>query len=472
MSVWLIIAIGLGLGAFIYVVLRRSVAQITDTPVWLLWLVLFTPAISLILWLAMYGSTIPGWLIAVFLFLSPLVYLWLVQVGRRPVEHQEELVNLPEPLISLEEEKQLRACFPWQMYYLQTIDYRPQVVICRGKLRNKTDVVYQVVSSRIKNLFADRFYVIFQEASQGRTFFALVPNSPSGEVPQQGILAIALLVITFFTTMAIGVEIAGLSTKQLQSDPALLWLGLPYSLVLMGILITYESSHYLVALAHRLPTSPPFFIPLPFFLGTLGALVQLRSPIPHRRALFDISVAGPLAGLLVALPILALGLVHSQVIPLTGAAGALNFQALDPRFSILLVAVVKLVLGSSFGVNQAIQLHPIAVAAYGGLAVIAFNLMPVGPLAGGKIVHAMYGQRAAKTITNFSRGLALVLALLHPELIFLAILLFLLPNQTQPALNDVSELNGWRDILGLIVLILLLLIILPPSPPMLRFFQV
>jgi membrane-associated protease RseP (regulator of RpoE activity) len=268
--------------------------------------------------------------------------------------------------------------------------------------------------------------------------------------------------ITLFTTTVVGAEIAGVSAEQLQSDPAVLLQGLPYAVSLMAILSIHELGHYVAALFYKMRTTLPYFIPIPFFLGTFGAFIQMRSPVPNRKALFDVGIAGPVAGFLVTLPLLIWGLANSSVVPISDASGLLNFESLNPRFSFLLTLLSKWALGSQFTTQTAIHLHPVAVAGYIGVVVTAFNLMPVGQLDGGHIVHAMFGQRTGATIGQITRLLVLVLALKESDLLLWAIILIFLPVADEPALNDVSELDNWRDFWGLLALALLVSIVLPP----------
>ncbi|MEQ9237059.1 site-2 protease family protein [Coleofasciculus sp. E2-BRE-01] len=371
--------------------------------------------------------------------------------------------------ITKQEETELRNCFPWGVYYLQNLEYRPQAVLCRGKLRTNPDAAYKTVRKNVEAEFGDRFFVIFQESFSGKPFFALVPNPYTqsrgkrlqDELTRPG-LALALFVITLFTTTVVGAtQIAGLSPEQVQSNPEALLKGLPYALALMAILGVHELGHYLVAMYYKMRTTLPYFIPIPFFLGTFGAFIQMRSPVPNRKALFDVGIAGPVAGLLVALPLLFWGLAHSSPVPLTEESGLVNIQSLDPRFSLLLSVLGKWALGSEFMPDMAINLHPVAVAGYIGLVVTAFNLMPVGQLDGGHIIHAMFGQRTGAAIGQLSRLLMLVLAFLQPDLLLWAIILILLPVIDEPALNDVSELDNWRDLAGLLALTVLVSILLP-----------
>jgi membrane-associated protease RseP (regulator of RpoE activity) len=177
--------------------------------------------------------------------------------------------------------------------------------------------------------------------------------------------------------------------------------------------------------------------------------------------LFDVGIAGPMVGLIVALPLLIWGLAHSEVVPMPKSPELFNFQAFDPKFSLLLTVLSKLMLGSVLTAETAIKLHPVAVASCLGLIVTAFNLMPVGQLDGGHIVHAMLGQRTAATIGQISRFLLLLLSLAQRHLMLWAIILFLMPINDEPALNDVTELDNRRDLLGVVSLAILLLIILP-----------
>ena len=438
---------------------------------------------------------------AVTLFL----YSWLIQSGRieakNPPTNQAadptaslvtpelDSLSLKVRPINQTEESQLRDCFPWGVYYLQNLEYRPQAVICRGHLRSKPDVAYKTIRENIEAKFGDRFLILFQDGFNGHPFFALVPNPHpqprqrqpfdrprNSELSTRPILAFSLMFATLLTTTVGGAKIAGFNPDAISSDPNLLLNGLPYALAIMAILGIHEMGHYLMARHYKLRVSLPYFIPVPYvqdmgyFLGTFGAFVQLRSLAPNRKSLFDVAIAGPVAGFLVTLPLLIWGLAHSSIVPLADKAGIFNFNSLNPSFSLLLTLLSKLALGSQLTATTAIKLHPIAVAGYIGLIVTAFNLMPVGQLDGGRIVHAIFGHRQAANIGQISRFLLLgtsltpwliKVTLIPPEYLFWAIFLFLIPIYDEPALNDVTELNNQRDFSGLMALGLLLLIILP-----------
>lgn len=277
-------------------------------------------------------------------------------------------------------------------------------------------------------------------------------------------MALGLLLLTFVTTTIIGAEISGVTTTELETHPELVLQGLPYSLSLIAILGVHELSHYLFAVYYQIKTTLPYFIPIPFFLGTFGAFISIRSPMPNRKAVFDVAIAGPIGGFLVALPVLVWGLAYSDIVPLADDSSMLSFQALDPRFSLLLATISKLVLGSKLVAEKAIALHPAAVAGYIGIIVTALNLVPVGQLDGGHIVHAMFGQGKALVIGQITRLLMILLAFVRGEFLIWAIILMFMPIADQPALNDVTELDNGRDFLGLVAIALLVAILLPLPP--------
>jgi membrane-associated protease RseP (regulator of RpoE activity) len=484
------------LGLFTYWFIKRSVASVTRTPAWLLWFVLMIPVFVLSTWLIFHGSQAPPILLVYGLFvICPLLYAWLLLLGRLPSPTANRSDNrsdsnksaLPVPTppaetkpvtkpLTRDEESLLQKCFPWSVYYLQNIEYRAPTLICKGQLRATPGVAYQTIQQNIQQEFGDRFLVLFQEGQNGKPFFALIPNpqssasallesgtpaKPAPPLVRPG-LALALLGITLLTTTFSGLfYISGYTPDMLESRPELVWQGITYGFTLMLILGTHELGHYVLARRYRIAATLPYFIPIPFFLGTFGAFIQLRAPVPHRRALFDVGIAGPLAGLVMTLPFLLWGLAHSQVIPWVEGASLLNFDALDPTGSILLTLLSKITLGNQFKPETVLDLHPVAIAGCLGLVVTALNLMPVGQLDGGHIVHAMYGQRTGAVIGQISRFLVLILTLIHEEFLLWAILLFFIPAVDEPALNDVSELDNRRDLMGLMAMVLLILIVLP-----------
>ncbi|MEB3356697.1 MAG: site-2 protease family protein [Synechococcales bacterium] len=498
------------LGIFTYLIVRRSVANITRTPVWLLWLVMMTPAFIWTIWVALNGdSDVPVELLLIPFIVCPLLYWALIQWGR-PVgknlssasknssadssvtdptapgvnERAIAAINSGKPEvvrpIDKEEEAALKNCFPWSIYYLRDVEYRPQALICRGHLRTSPEVAYKTIRENIEKLFGNRFLIVFQEGLDGKPFFALVPNPQrqvAEKMPEQSSfrpgLAAGLLLITIVTTTLSGVMLSGVTSEELQGNLGLLVQGLPYGLALMAILAVHELGHYLTARRYRIKATLPYFIPVPpalniFPFGTFGAFIQMRSPIPNRKALFDVGIAGPLSGFIVTVPILIWGLAHSTPTSLTEESGILNFESFNPSASFLIALLSKLALGGQLTPTSALDLHPVAIAGCLGVVITALNLMPVGQLDGGHIVHAMFGQRTGAMIGQIARFLVLALSFVQREFLVWAILLFFMPIADEPALNDVSELDNKRDFWGLVALTLLVIIVLPAPATMTR----
>jgi membrane-associated protease RseP (regulator of RpoE activity) len=163
--------------------------------------------------------------------------------------------------------------------------------------------------------------------------------------------------------------------------------GLPFAVSLLSILLTHEFAHFLFARHHRVNASLPFFIPMPVVspFGTMGAVILMRDRIKSKNALLDIGASGPIAGMIIALPVLFYGLTHSSVQPV--APGGMQEGQ-----SLLYWLAKRVVLGpipEGFDVN----LHPVAFAGWTGLFVTMLNLLPVGQLDGGHIAYALFGPR-------------------------------------------------------------------------------
>jgi membrane-associated protease RseP (regulator of RpoE activity) len=180
----------------------------------------------------------------------------------------------------------------------------------------------------------------------------------------------------------------------LQHHPRTLLSGVPFTVALMSILLAHEMGHYLTARRYGVQQSLPFFIPAPNLIGTMGALIFLRSPPPNRRVLLAIAVMGPYAGLVLALPLLAWGLAHSAVS--TGVApGSIQLGS----------SVVFAAMRALFAPADTLVLHPVAQAAWYGLFITSLNLIPSGQLDGGHVVYALFG----KAHRRVSTGVAIAL---------------------------------------------------------------
>ncbi len=195
----------------------------------------------------------------------------------------------------------------------------------------------------------------------------------------------------------VGLFVACCITTTLYNGPV-------FAATLMTILTCHEFGHYFVARRRGVDVSLPYFIPLPPYvsLGTLGAVIRMNKPIEDRRALFDVGAAGPIAGLVVALPLLVIGLYLSDVGP-SSPDGMIEGNSI--LYALLKYAVFGMRLPNSY---VDVQLHPMAIAAWVGLLVTMINLMPIGQLDGGHVARAAFGQDHEKWSARLHRVLPIV----------------------------------------------------------------
>ncbi len=268
---------------------------------------------------------------------------------------------------------------------------------------------------------------------------------------------VVLFLATIVTTVWAGALHQGVN---LLSTPGQFTVGVPYAAALLAILGVHEMGHFIVARWHRVDVTLPYFIPAPMGLGTLGAFIQIKSLIKSRTAVFDIGIAGPLAGLFVALPALFIGL--GQVAPLSGEESLHGTRA---GSSILLALMYQLVHGGDLAMaaSATIRLTPVAYAGWIGLVVTALNLLPVGQLDGGHIAYGLFGRRYARAISigtflvMFGLGLTV-----WPGLLTWAVFIALIAGFSHmPALDDITPPDGKRFALGALAMVLLVAIVLP-----------
>ncbi len=272
-----------------------------------------------------------------------------------------------------------------------------------------------------------------------------------------------LLGLTLLTTTAVGVVFAQSfeSNRPLEIDqylkvfsvllarPWLMAEGLAFSLTLMTILLAHELGHYFACRYYGIDASLPYFLPAPTPIGTLGAFIRIRSPIYTRRALFDVGIAGPLAGFVVLVPMLAIGVGLSKVVPGIAERGDLIFGV--PR-------ILRLFEWMLFPRVPAadIYLHPIARGAWVGILATALNLIPIGQLDGGHILYSFAGRRH-KLLSRLFVAVLLLLGLFYsPTWLVWAVILFLFALR-HPSIFDLTPLDRNRVLLGVAALVIFLL---------------
>ncbi len=236
----------------------------------------------------------------------------------------------------------------------------------------------------------------------------------------------------------------------LQARPILLLDGLAFSITLMTILLAHELGHYFACRYYGIDASLPYFLPFPLPpIGTWGAFIRIRSPIYTRQALFDVGIAGPLAGFAMLLPALIIGIAESKVIPGIAERGDLIFgvPAIQRFFEWIIFPHVP---------SANILLHPIARAAWVGTLATALNLLPIGQLDGGHILYAFFGRRHKALSRIFVLALLPLGYFYSPSWWVWAALLFFFALR-HPVIYDITPLDKNRVALGLAALAIFLL---------------
>lgn len=313
----------------------------------------------------------------------------------------------------------------------------------------------------------------------------LVPSLPEPK-KRFPLVNIVLFLLTIFSVMLAGASPEG--TPPADQGAQALWLlksiftGWPFALSLLGILLAHEFGHYLMSRYHKTAATLPFFIPLPFsILGTMGAFIQMQAVPKNKRILFDIGVAGPLAGMVVAAPVLLFGLTLSQLGPIVqDPNGFIEGNSLLYLFSKYLVFGQLLPSPASLSGLPLLQywlqyfftghpvpfggtdvfIHPVAFAGWAGLLVTALNLIPVGTLDGGHITYALFGEKIRKAYP-FILGLLAALGLVWSTWWLWALLLLWLGRVHAEPLDQITELDPPRRAVGWFAILLFALVFSP-----------
>jgi membrane-associated protease RseP (regulator of RpoE activity) len=235
---------------------------------------------------------------------------------------------------------------------------------------------------------------------------------------------VVLFLLTIFSTFLIG--------------------GLMYSFAILSILVAHEMGHYLASRKYGVRSSLPYFIPFPLPpFGTLGAVIRTKSPIPHRKALFDIGSWGPLFGLALAIPAVVVGLLLSEVVEVSKLPDHSTSLGNSPLLSLLQwICLGDLPPGTD------VVLHPIAYAGWVGLFITSLNLLPTGQLDGGHIIYALFGSHSKIIFRLTLLGITLVCLIYNLGWLLLVIILFFIGYKHPPPLDDQTPLDWRRKVVG------------------------
>lgn len=310
------------------------------------------------------------------------------------------------------------------------------------------------------------------------------PGGPAGPWQAQALprepqrtrwrLALFLFLLTFFTVTTLGPAFWGWTRTDLTTDllpflglglvlrvwgdPELLRLGLSLSVPVMTILLAHELGHYIACRRYRLPSTVPYFLPTPFMLGTLGAFIRIKAPIRDRRELFDVGIAGPIAGFVALVPFLLYGVAHSQPAPMP--------EVLRPGESVLLpgrslaIDLAARLFHGPLGDGMILNLHPFALAAWFGLLATSINLIPMGQLDGGHILYAVSRRWQRRLAPLAWIGLAVAGFYWQGWWVWCALtVLFRLYHP--PLLDETTRIGRGRQVLAAFALLMLLLSFIP-----------
>jgi membrane-associated protease RseP (regulator of RpoE activity) len=236
--------------------------------------------------------------------------------------------------------------------------------------------------------------------------------------------------------------------------------GWSYSLSIISILLAHEMGHYFMSKKYGIPATLPYFIPFPLSpFGTFGAVIKMKGVIINKKALFDIGVAGPISGFVVAIPFIILGIKLSDIQVISGNTSFIELG--DP----LLFKIVQGLMVDKIPSGHDLVLHPFAYAGWVGLFVTALNLLPVGQLDGGHIVYAVFGDKSRWVFFATIAVLAVISIFYNPGWLTLLIILLIFGMRHPQPLDIETELDSKRKCIALIILIIFALSFTPAPFP-------
>lgn len=387
-------------------------------------------------------------------------------------------IAAPEPPVVDETTRRLAALvedkfliYSAEVVQVQARRNTPRAVIFQGKLLEDSEPTYPILVERFKPLGYTPMLrrknnvdmlLVFEGLLQGRQF-----SSPAW-------LHVLLLAVTILTTTISGAQFQGIGLDRFLSALSrgrwsdigwILGLGAPFALTLLLILGVHEMGHYLAARRHGVEVTLPYFIPFPFFLlGTLGAVIFIKSPLNNRKALFDVGISGPLAGFVVALAAFILGLTlppTDRNYLLREIGGLRGEQIGMPILLQTLGDVLYPNLTEARNVTSLsvfVARQPIAFAAWFGMLLTVLNLLPIGQLDGGHVMYTLFGQWAWYIALGAFCLLIFLGMTVFPSLIFFAFLALMTGLRHPPPGDDITPLNRGRRWLGYATIVLFFLI--------------
>ncbi|MFT0788104.1 site-2 protease family protein [Synechococcus sp. H55.10] len=399
-----------------------------------------------------------------------------LQARRQQLAQMEERQEIPsegagetpveQPLvlrgISAEDLQAIQSIFGLDTFFVtETIPYG-EGAIFKGNLRGEAEVVVPLLTEKLKERVGGRYQLFLVEDASEKPAVVVLPDEIVNYRASIGaqILAAGLMIASFLATLEVGANLLGF---RLLESPGRWVEALPVAAGIFAILLVHETGHRWMAGKYGVRLSPAFVIPS-LGIGTLGSLNRIQSPVPNRKALFDIAFAGPAAGGLLSLVVLLVGLKLS-------GSGGLYVPTEIFRSSILVGTLARLVLGSQLQA-ELVPIHPFVAVGWIGLAITALSLLPAGQLDGGRIVQAVYGRKTAARATVITLIALAVAAISNVLALYWALLiLFIAREPERPPQDEITETDGQRDALALLALFLMVMTLLPIAPALAGFLN-
>ena len=340
-------------------------------------------------------------------------------------------------------------------------------LIYEGRLKQDTVLSLGLLVSRFKEFGYDvrilrtgpgnRIVLIFKLSLQGfETYQTAVKEEKFS-------LHILLFFITFLSSLCAGLALKlnildiDILFKIIIKNPLKIWMGWPFAIPLMMILMAHEMGHYVFALKYKIRATLPYFIPFPNIIGTMGAVIKMKSRIPDRKALMDIGMAGPLAGAFLAIPVTIIGLMLSKITTLSASSNLTEIYMLGDS---LLFRFLKWIIHGNLPANARLYIHPTAFAGWVGLLVTFMNLFPASQLDGGHISYALFGP-LHKTIGKITCVIFAIMGIFYwPWFIWMFFVLFIGLGHPPPV-NDNEPIGSKRRIMGILCMVLFVLTCIP-----------
>lgn len=346
---------------------------------------------------------------------------------------------------------------------------RIPMIVLRGKLLGDAEALYPTIAERFKTL---GYTPTMERRGEFDVIIAVEGLLVARRFSTPGWVHGLLLLATILTTMLSGAHFYSQAytldrvwARLVRGDTVYLLgalkAGAPFAITLLLILGIHEMGHYIAARRHGVDVTLPYFIPLPFLniLGTLGAVIFIKSPLTNRKALFDVGISGPLAGFIVGIIAFVISLRLPTIDPLQNLA----FYEIFPGFRglgipLLLQWTTHLFAPGTINLSRFILQQPVALAAWFGMLLTVLNLLPIGQLDGGHVMYTLFG-RFAWTIAMLAFFALIFLGLtVFQPLLFYAVLVFLTGLRHPPPGNDITPLDLQRKVLGYGTIVLFFLI--------------